>query len=258
MDATSGLQYLRARYYDPEDGRFISVDPVPAQPTNIQGINNYVYAVNNPIIFTDPRGESIVGAALIGVGAFALGVGSGLVGQLTGDIIDNMAEMRPVSDWEYGDLATYWASGLSGGLGGGIGVLNKWAGKIIGSGSKPFLKDYLEDGDFDDPWGDLKESGTKATLSVVSTYLMEFTGMEEGIKALSNSKITQKLLSKIYSITFFKKPLEYLYNALLPDKQYPSLGWGVGGSGGGSWGGSSWGYSSSGGGSWGTPQSGNK
>lgn len=42
--------YLRARYMDPSIGRFISEDPVKA------GLNWYVYANNNPIMFIDPMG----------------------------------------------------------------------------------------------------------------------------------------------------------------------------------------------------------
>ena len=49
-DAETGLIYLRARYYDPSIGRFISEDPIK------DGINWYVYCSNNPIKFVDPSG----------------------------------------------------------------------------------------------------------------------------------------------------------------------------------------------------------
>ena len=47
----SGLIYMRARYYDPAAGRFISEDPAR------NGTNWYVYSNNNPISFVDPTGE---------------------------------------------------------------------------------------------------------------------------------------------------------------------------------------------------------
>jgi len=55
MDTTA-LQYLRARYYDPAVGRFISRDPFPAQAADTQTFNRYVYVKNNPTNFVDPSG----------------------------------------------------------------------------------------------------------------------------------------------------------------------------------------------------------
>lgn len=49
-DKETGNIYLRARYYDPSIGRFISVDPIK------DGTNWYVYCSNNPIAFVDPSG----------------------------------------------------------------------------------------------------------------------------------------------------------------------------------------------------------
>ena len=46
--------YLRARYYDPGSGRFITEDPIR------DGLNWYSYAANNPIKFVDPWGLTIV------------------------------------------------------------------------------------------------------------------------------------------------------------------------------------------------------
>jgi RHS repeat-associated protein len=56
LDAVTGLYYFRARYYDPKLGRFISTDPVPSGLENAIGHNPYLYALNNPLRFTDPLG----------------------------------------------------------------------------------------------------------------------------------------------------------------------------------------------------------
>jgi RHS repeat-associated protein len=53
----SGLVYLRARYYDPATGRFLSRDPYPADAQDTQTINRYVYVKNNPTNYVDPSGE---------------------------------------------------------------------------------------------------------------------------------------------------------------------------------------------------------
>ena len=54
---SSGLIYLRARYYDPSTGRFLSRDPYPADAADMQTINRYVYVKNNPTNYVDPSGE---------------------------------------------------------------------------------------------------------------------------------------------------------------------------------------------------------
>lgn len=54
FDTETGLYYLRARYYDPLVGRFISEDPSHLAG----GLNLYAYAANNPIAFRDPSGLS--------------------------------------------------------------------------------------------------------------------------------------------------------------------------------------------------------
>lgn len=55
-DATA-LVYLRARYYDPAVGRFLSRDPYPADALDTQTLNGYVYVKNNPTNYVDPSGE---------------------------------------------------------------------------------------------------------------------------------------------------------------------------------------------------------
>ena len=54
FDAETGNIYLRARYYDPSVGRFISEDPIR------DGFNWYSYCFNNPINFIDPNGLKYV------------------------------------------------------------------------------------------------------------------------------------------------------------------------------------------------------
>jgi RHS repeat-associated protein len=54
VDGSTGLQYLRARYYDMATGRFLSRDPLSALP-NIT-LNPYVYANNNSALYVDPEG----------------------------------------------------------------------------------------------------------------------------------------------------------------------------------------------------------
>jgi len=58
LDLESGLYYYRARYYDSSIGRFLQTDPHPGSKINpLSHINKYVYAMNNPLSLTDPRGQ---------------------------------------------------------------------------------------------------------------------------------------------------------------------------------------------------------
>jgi len=61
-DRGTGLYYYRARYYDPEIGRFISEDPLGFKA----GINFYAYVGNNSVNRNDPSGNcpSCVSAAI--------------------------------------------------------------------------------------------------------------------------------------------------------------------------------------------------
>lgn len=51
-----GKVYLRARYYEPAIGRFLSKDPVLPQMMASIKQNRYAYAANSPTSFTDPDG----------------------------------------------------------------------------------------------------------------------------------------------------------------------------------------------------------
>ncbi|MCR8843748.1 hypothetical protein NQ117_08615 [Paenibacillus sp. SC116] len=56
-DKTTGLQYLRARWYDPSMGRFISEDTYEGEQGNPLSLNLYTYVENNPLNFIDPSGH---------------------------------------------------------------------------------------------------------------------------------------------------------------------------------------------------------
>ncbi|RSM45818.1 type IV secretion protein Rhs [Amycolatopsis balhimycina DSM 5908] len=60
-DASTGLTHLGAREYDPDTGRFISVDPL-LSPGDPQQLNGYTYSNNNPITMSDPSGLKLRGS----------------------------------------------------------------------------------------------------------------------------------------------------------------------------------------------------
>ena len=66
LDAQWGVYYYRARYYDPQLGRFLETDPAGY----VDSMNLYAYVGHDPLNATDPTGECITdgdGNAVSGV-----------------------------------------------------------------------------------------------------------------------------------------------------------------------------------------------
>ena len=79
QDDESGLVYMRARYYEPGSGRFISEDPA------MDGANWYIYCRSNPVKYADFSGKSPLDDAakkildsIIEIGAIGFAVAAGL------------------------------------------------------------------------------------------------------------------------------------------------------------------------------------
>jgi RHS repeat-associated protein len=79
-DSSTNLQYLRARWYDPSLGRFLTEDTVKGDTKNPLSLNLYTYVENNPLKYQDPSGNVPV-AILIPV---AVWVGKHLAQTATG------------------------------------------------------------------------------------------------------------------------------------------------------------------------------
>ncbi|MFS1513643.1 S8 family serine peptidase [Chengkuizengella sp. SCS-71B] len=101
-DEESGLIYLRARYYDPSMGRFITEDTYEGTISNPLSMNLYTYVSNNPLKYIDPSGHS----AVCGYG----GCGAGLYGPdgthyITGEEKPGNSESeRAFSRWFFNDF----------------------------------------------------------------------------------------------------------------------------------------------------------
>ena len=59
-DQSTGLYYLNARYYNPEDGRFLTEDTYHGENDKPDTQHLYVYCVNNPVNYVDPSGHYAV------------------------------------------------------------------------------------------------------------------------------------------------------------------------------------------------------
>jgi len=108
-DAETGLRYYRARYYEPQSGRFLSEDPLGFGA----GDNFYPYVLNNPTNLRDPSGRSAGSAALPAVGGTAATIcfGTGVCETVivvggtvvaVGGVLYILSQSKPVSktpDW---------------------------------------------------------------------------------------------------------------------------------------------------------------
>ncbi|MDB5959823.1 MAG: repeat-associated core domain protein [Massilia sp.] len=106
-DADTGLVYMQQRYYDPEAGRFLSVDPVTTDASTGSSFNRYAYANNSPYKYVDPDGRNW---ALAGRGAILgaeLGSVAGPWGAAAGAIIVGGGTL-----W-LGDKAIKWIASSS-------------------------------------------------------------------------------------------------------------------------------------------------
>ena len=58
-DTETELYFLKTRYYDPEIGRFMTIDGIEyLDPETINGLNLYAYCGNNPVMCVDPNGNA--------------------------------------------------------------------------------------------------------------------------------------------------------------------------------------------------------
>jgi len=134
MDDGSGLNYIRARYYDPTAGRFLSLDNYGQ---NIR-TNGYIYSVNNPILYIDVDGDLGILALIIG-GAIIGACVNTAVGFATGD-----------RGWDL--VVDALSGGVAGGIGGGLSVttigwlaaaapyISSFAGSLISNSYDFFVK----------------------------------------------------------------------------------------------------------------------
>jgi len=53
------LYYMKARFYDPVLGRFLSADSIDPDYGYAQSMNRYSYVLNNPLRYTDPTGHRV-------------------------------------------------------------------------------------------------------------------------------------------------------------------------------------------------------
>jgi RHS repeat-associated protein len=67
FDPNLQMQYLRARYYDQNNGRFNRLDPFSGNNYDLQSLHKYGYAHSEPVMNYDPTGKIKATAAVFGM-----------------------------------------------------------------------------------------------------------------------------------------------------------------------------------------------
>jgi len=114
-DEETGLHYTIARYYDPQTGRFLSMDPLRDEGGSL---NFYLYCDGDPINRADATGEFIFVAILVGI-AVGAAIGAGMEWWRQRQAI-KAGTQKEYDGWGIAKAAAI--GGVIGGIGGGVGA----------------------------------------------------------------------------------------------------------------------------------------
>ncbi len=148
-DTETGLYFLKTRYYDPEVGRFITIDDISyIDPETINGLNLYAYCGNNPVMRVDENGNAwwqsflsalaiiavvaaVVAVTVVTGGAGTL-IGAAVIGGTIAAGADALGQVvfknKTLTSLDWGSVGISFASGFIGGLIPGSGALS-----VVGS-----------------------------------------------------------------------------------------------------------------------------
>ncbi len=238
-DDESGLYYFKARFYDPELGRFLTQDAAEGDPSNPPSLHRYLYAHANPTVFVDPDGfqsvttlleESVVDALskeqyFKFAGLFALDVGYKFADVLTVGFISRHDAARDAYDsgkitgGEYatqslkaaGRSAVVIAAGVAtGGAGAvvargvGLGATGTavFAGAVSGVGSQ--AGGDLVDGQLSSAGDYFKAAGFGAAAGLAFRGVEKLN--ESGLGQRSVSEIAESVVTKAKTVVTGEAP----------------------------------------------------
>jgi RHS repeat-associated protein len=107
-DASTGLLFYNARYYDPTLGRFIQPDAIIQSNSDPQTLNRYSYVRNNPVKFSDPSGR------IFGIDDILVGI---LIGAILGATVNTAVAAMTGGDLGRAALAGAVGGAITGGYG---------------------------------------------------------------------------------------------------------------------------------------------
>ncbi len=162
----NGLIYYRARFYDPEVGRFTQMDPAGF----IDGVNTYAYVLNSPVNYIDPWGLSAAkGNTITGGGSGYPSSGATSVGGASGHGMSPFAVVTTVNAMDQGKTPAWGLKDAAIGtaiplatVGAGLCVAYAPCAAVLGTGL--FVADPESGGGI----GGGTRAGTKAATNLTS------------------------------------------------------------------------------------------
>jgi RHS repeat-associated protein len=108
-DPEAGMQYHRARWYDPAIGRFTALDPFDGIPIRPATLHRYAYAGSDPVNQTDPSGRFSLGGIAAGISAgISLALNAYLIYSTITAVGEFASGQRELTPREIG-MAILWA-----------------------------------------------------------------------------------------------------------------------------------------------------
>jgi RHS repeat-associated protein len=74
----TAVAYQRSRFYNPEQGRFLTFDSYAGDVREPKSLHKYLYTEGNPVNHIDPSGQISLSGALVTVGALSIGAATAL------------------------------------------------------------------------------------------------------------------------------------------------------------------------------------
>ena len=114
LDPELGLIYFGKRYYDPQFGRWLTIDPAGF----IDSVNLYQYVLNNPFRYVDPDGRLVFAIPLVALTwkVLALAVATAVVKYEVDKLMQNRGYSASARD--FNDTTHEMVRGVAGGIGG--------------------------------------------------------------------------------------------------------------------------------------------
>lgn len=165
----TGLQYLRFRYYDTEDGRFNVLDTYLGDVSEPLTLNRYAYTANNPVMKIDPSGHFILTALVVGA---VIGAGIGAVSSGVKSYKNQKDNGGKVDGWTVAKDAL--VGGVVGGLvGAAAGVVGAAAAAAVTAVAGTGLAATIVAGAVGGVAGGIVSRGTNTILSGAASNIIQ-------------------------------------------------------------------------------------